>query len=495
MASSAMAFAAVFAAGSVLAQDAKKEEEEVKAEATEMAEAPKEEMTEEAMAEEMVEEAPPPKLTVGIGGYMEQWFGMTDLDTKGKDDGGFALNSDSEIHFRGKLEADSGLTFSVKVELEGNSSGSQIDESQLTIGGSFGQVVLGSEDEAQSLMHYGHQDAGIGLNAGDTGLWLGSAASFGLNTTGWHGDAQMISYYTPRVSGAQFGASYIPDTGSEDKNMAPKNNDESAWSMGANFKSDLGGASVAFSVGHYQADRVGDELEFISGAAPAAGGADKRITVGKLAADKKAWEKWEYLASTDEKKNTVGTLGADATAQAAGLTMIAQDGLAGRANIMAATDGSMKKGDEKTFSNLGLQVGFGGFSFNVAYATAEGGAYTTMRQDMVVNANDPANRADYLALLNEDISQSFQSNDGTVTGTITARDGDTPVLFTSADRTTAPANDQVHIYNTGTADSPTYVVESATNNDPNNDIVVEKVVKDLSKDCKRGGRGTFQLRF
>ena len=36
-----------------------------------MAEAPKEEM-----AEEVMEEAPPPKLALTIGGYMEQWVGM-----------------------------------------------------------------------------------------------------------------------------------------------------------------------------------------------------------------------------------------------------------------------------------------------------------------------------------------------------------------------------------------------------------------------------------
>ena len=41
---------------------------------------------------------------------------------QGPDEGGVAQQSDSEIHFKGKLESDSGLTFSLKVELEGNSS-------------------------------------------------------------------------------------------------------------------------------------------------------------------------------------------------------------------------------------------------------------------------------------------------------------------------------------------------------------------------------------
>ncbi len=56
------------------------------------------------------------KLTVGVGGYMEQWIGVSSLDG-GTDDGGVSQYSDSEIFFKGSLEADNGLTFSVKVQI------------------------------------------------------------------------------------------------------------------------------------------------------------------------------------------------------------------------------------------------------------------------------------------------------------------------------------------------------------------------------------------
>ncbi|MYE01740.1 MAG: porin, partial [Alphaproteobacteria bacterium] len=109
-------------------------------------------------------------LSVGVGGYMEQWVGFVDRSDSANPavEGGIGQWSDSEIFFRGKLEADNGLTFSVKVELEGNTAGDTIDESQLTVSGSFGQIVLGTEDHPAALMHYGNQDVGVGY-CGDSG--------------------------------------------------------------------------------------------------------------------------------------------------------------------------------------------------------------------------------------------------------------------------------------------------------------------------------------
>ncbi len=228
-------------------------------------------------------------LSVGVGGYMEQWVGLTDRSDSANDavEGGIGQWSDSEIFFRGKLEADNGLSFSVKVELEGNTSGDQIDESQLTISGSFGQIVLGTEDHPAALMHYGNQDVGVGY-CGDSG-WTGVTGcsrdtALGLGTNGWivGGDEQKIAYYTPRISGVQFGAAYIPNHTKEDANGAPADNDNAGISFAANLKHDLGDASVALSAGHYQA--------------------------------------------------------------------------------------SMGGGDDQTFSNFGVQVGFGAFGFNAAYA-------------------------------------------------------------------------------------------------------------------------------
>ncbi|MYE02183.1 MAG: porin [Alphaproteobacteria bacterium] len=233
-------------------------------------------------------------LSVGVGGYMEQWVGFVDRSDSANDavEGGIDQWSDSEIFFRGKLEADNGLTFSVKVELEGNTAGDQIDESQLTIGGSFGQIVLGTEDHPAALMHYGNQDVGVGY-CGDSG-WTGVTGcsrngEMGLGTNGWivGGDEQKIAYYTPRISGVQFGAAYIPDHTAEDSNGTPNGNNNDGFSVAVNLKHDLGDTNVAASAGHYQ---------------------------------------------------------------------VSNDG-----------------GDDQTWTNFGLRVGFGAFGFNVAYAEHEDG--------------------------------------------------------------------------------------------------------------------------
>ena len=253
------------------------------------------------------------KLSIGLGGYMQQWIGGSSVDATDEEgkatavEGGVGQYSDSEIYFRGRLEADNGLTFSVKVELEANTHGDQIDESQATVRGAFGEIQIGSEDHAASLMHYGNKDVGVGLNCGDAGFINGITGcalqgGLGLGTSGWliGGDDQKISYFTPRMEGVQFGLSYIPNaeggTGvSEDsgENWAPEDNDNDAVAVGLNYMGGIGDVSVALSAGHYEASQT-----------------------------------------------------------------------------------SATKIDELTFTNFGLQVGVGAFGFDVAYAVHDGGQYT-----------------------------------------------------------------------------------------------------------------------
>ncbi len=425
-------------------------------------------------------------LSVGVGGYMQQWFGMSSVDDSAETvRDGTAQHSDSEIIFKGKLESDNGLTFSVKVELEGNSqdtgskdgtgshnhSTSYIDESQLTVSGAFGQVTLGAEDPASTLMHHGGLDVGVTLNCGDTHHWINGLAGCshdGFGTYGHgHGDRNNISYFTPRVSGVQFGATYIPNDGQEGRFASSLNdNEKDGWAVGANYVGEFGGANVAFSLGHYQVSQTGMQ-EFISGAKPAPGGRDKRITKGKLAADEEAWETLEYATQNDKKNKLTGLTGGDPATQAGNFATIVNNGLMARQNIMDATDGSMMKADSNTFSNAALQVGFGSFSFGVVYATNDGGAYTTMTDYMVVNANDEDD-SDVLALLNEG-DLGYSDTDGTV------------------NTTAIDANTNNYHYKVGEGSGAEYVLETDANNDPNNDIVMEKVVKDMSKDWDTWG--------
>ena len=450
-------------------------------------------------------------LSVGVGGYMQQWFGMSSVDdNKGDKDGkkindGVAQQSDSEVFFRGKLESDSGMTFSVKVELEGNSGKAAdgkntgvIDESQVTIGGEFGKITLGAEDPASTLTHHGGLDVGISLNCGDTHKWVGGLAGCSHNGFGTyghgHGDKNQVMYFTPRVNGVQLGLSYIPDTGQEGGNEPLNANEDDAWAVGGNYVGDFGdGLNIAFSLGHYQASQSGEQ-KFISGDTE---GTAMPITKGKLKADQdtvQAFLDSQALMPTGKAK-TVATLtltGDGATTAGAEYNEAAM----AQNNIMAATDGMMKKADSKTFSNAALQIGMGSFSFGIVYASNDGGAYKTTTDYMVVNANDPADRQSYHALLVE-TPGSYESSSATLADGVgstdpTSRAATGGTALTAGDGTTAITAGNLHIFDTGEEDAsgdPIYAVETAAKNDPNNDIVMETVVKDGAKSWDTWGAG------
>ena len=124
------------------------------------------------------------KLSLGLGGYMQQWFGYADRDDDNSE-GGIDTQSDSEVYFQGSLDSDMGLKYTVHVQLEANqdsNKAAQIDESFVRISGAFGQLEMGARDSIQARTHYGISDVGVGLTAGDTQKWIPGAY---LDTNGW----------------------------------------------------------------------------------------------------------------------------------------------------------------------------------------------------------------------------------------------------------------------------------------------------------------------
>jgi hypothetical protein len=173
------------------------------------------------------------KIKLGLGGYMEQWFGYADEDKAYTDISGGANNldqkSDSEIYIKGETTLDNGLKFGVKWEIEGDgdatSSASgqtgggedntgRFDEAMIFVSGSFGRINIGQEDTASELMGYGAPAVGpVGVNKSDAGDWIRDpVASVNIthNMDMGLSDKHNISYYTPRVAGFQAGASYHP---------------------------------------------------------------------------------------------------------------------------------------------------------------------------------------------------------------------------------------------------------------------------------------------
>ena len=144
--------------------------------------------------------------------------------------------SDAEVHFKGEVTLDNGLTAGARIELEGENSGDQIDEAYIYFSGGFGEVRVGSDDDAMQSMCITPPGSTTNFGATSPNEWaantggLVSAVTNGtLSTnsvcTGVDGgnsdsgvgttDAQKIVYFTPNFSGFQLGVSYTPNDGIE----------------------------------------------------------------------------------------------------------------------------------------------------------------------------------------------------------------------------------------------------------------------------------------
>ena len=242
-------------------------------------------------------------MSVGVGGYMQQWFGYASRDDEGQE-GGWDTQADSEVHIKGSLESDTGLKFSVHMEIEGNNNdasasgkadhGAEIDESFARISGSFGQLEMGQRDHGLVRMHYGIKDVGVGLNAGDTQKWIPGTY---LETSGHvysGGDDLKLNYFTPRINGLQVGVSYAPDQGNENTpTTAPNGNDDSSWGAAVNFEQPFGDGTVSLSLGHQVISHAAAEHNvYITGMLPSGVTAGGTRTIGLLPASSRPTQRW-----------------------------------------------------------------------------------------------------------------------------------------------------------------------------------------------------------
>ncbi|MEM9146238.1 MAG: porin [Pseudomonadota bacterium] len=204
-----------------------------------------------------------------VGGYMEQHiaYADSDIDNGGPEDySGIDSKQDAEIHFKPSITLDNGIKFGVDIQLEGNTSGDQIDESFMFIRGSFGEVLLGNENSAGYKMTYAAPDVTfVNVNSGSLTAfipWSGTAAGVSTGDDVFRGtlgstflenarnnDAARFTYFTPRFAGFQLGVSYARD-GSDDSN-AQQNLEGAAvrdlFDIGANYVNSFGDIDVAVS--------------------------------------------------------------------------------------------------------------------------------------------------------------------------------------------------------------------------------------------------------
>jgi Gram-negative porin len=234
-------------------------------------------------------------LRLSVRGYKNEYFGIgsinndTDTNTNapgGTDTGNTSHFSDGEVHFKGDTTLDNGLTVGVQIELEATQNGDQIDEAYTWISGSFGKVILGSENLAPYLTFWGvtAPNVGVPINSGWISVWVPSggvrtAFRRPMSTTNLElaNDTFGVSYLSPRFGGFQFTAGYKPTSGGGgDPKNAPSNEDTeniNIFAVGGNFKQSFSGVDVGVAVGYNRAT--------VSDAANAAGANDpQQIKVG-----------------------------------------------------------------------------------------------------------------------------------------------------------------------------------------------------------------------
>jgi predicted porin len=211
---------------------------------------------------------------ITVNGYYEQVVGFNidqDENVVG-DKAAVDTHREDEVHFNGHAKLDNGITLRAHWELEGNvvSQGSDIiDEAYLIIRGSFGQLTLGSEDNAGHMMTIGYSGSwatGVGQNLTfDQSDWVNIPPGFNKDFDGTINDPRLrsgdndsdkITYYTPRFEGFQLGFSYIPNF-TQDANGAPaavSATYHDGIALGVNFDRKFGQFGVGVAAGYLQAD-------------------------------------------------------------------------------------------------------------------------------------------------------------------------------------------------------------------------------------------------
>jgi len=160
-------------------------------------------------------------IKLSVGGFFKTAY-MVNFDDDGEGELGNERNtdgffSDSEIYFRGSTVLDNGLEVGARVELEGEDDSDQIDEAWIFFSGGFGEIHIGSEDEALANNCILPPGGTGNFSAFSPNQWGANTLTSNTACTGVddRGDAQKILYVTPSFAGFQVGLSYTPNGGDE----------------------------------------------------------------------------------------------------------------------------------------------------------------------------------------------------------------------------------------------------------------------------------------
>jgi outer membrane protein OmpU len=168
-------------------------------------------------------------IKLSVGGFFKTAY-MVNFDDDGEGEPGNdtatdGFFSDSEIYFRGSTVLDNGLEVGARVELEGETDTDQIDEAWIFFSGGFGEIHIGSEDEALANNCILPPGGTGNFSAFSPNQWGANTLTTNTACTGVddRGDAQKIFYVTPSFGGFQVALSYTPNGGDERHSVAGSN--------------------------------------------------------------------------------------------------------------------------------------------------------------------------------------------------------------------------------------------------------------------------------
>jgi len=176
----------------------------------------------------------------------------------------FNMINDTEVHVSGSVRLDNGMTVSVVVEFEtdqasANGTGGDrgIDDSYMSIDGSFGQIRLGStqpgsHDFANTAPFVG----ALAHDNGDTNNWVvvPAASASGLAAPGSDisdGNVMKIVYVSPTIAGFIIGGSYEPGAATSEVVAASGGNsgtETQSFDVGLGYSAQLGKANVSADI-------------------------------------------------------------------------------------------------------------------------------------------------------------------------------------------------------------------------------------------------------
>ena len=203
---------------------------------------------------------------VSFGGFMSQHVAYADLGgsalTAGGDYDGVDIHSNTEIIFTPSITLDNGLTFGVNVQLEGENTGGQIDESYMTISSdTLGQIIIGSENSAGYKSMVGAPGVtSMYINSPSVSTFIpfslaypGGFRQAGLSSyteVAGNNDVQRLTYFTPSFNGLTVGVSYAPTGAINVANSFGVNKNtvlSDIFDIGVNYSQTFGTTSVTLS--------------------------------------------------------------------------------------------------------------------------------------------------------------------------------------------------------------------------------------------------------